>query len=424
MASLAVIVPAGAVAVPPGPELSFEPPVRLGASAGDDWEPAIAAGEGGHLYVMWKHYDVAGDAITACGDPTACDRRILVQTSSDGGATFGGPIALDPGRIGYDSQIATDPLDRSKVYGAFLVGTKSSIGFVSSPDGGTTWSPTIIVEPLAKATDKDILAVRGRDVYIAYNSFQKTYVSSSHDGGRTWSTTQTSLTAQGKLGWALPGGGTVTPNGDVFFAWAGFERNGGAKGPVNLYVTRSTDGGATWRTIVVDRSETGPTCNCDAFAFYSAQMTIAGDETGRLHVLYNFNDKPYGPGRMLFRTSDDRGLTWGPARDVSAAPAGANNVFPAIATAGTSDVRVAWMDNRTGAFKVYLRASSDGGTTWGPEAVLSADLAFPYQSASGFVFPYGDYFEVEITPAGKTVAVWGEGPSFDGPGNIFFAAER
>jgi hypothetical protein len=153
-------------------------------------------------------------------------------------------------------------------------------------------------------------------------------------------------------------------------------------------------------------------------------MTIAADESGRLHVLYSFNDEPHGPGRMLFRTSDDRGLSWGAARDVSAAPAGANNVFPAIATADTSDVRVAWMDDRTGAFKVYLGASSDGGTTWGPEAVLSADLGFPYQSASGFVFPYGDYLEVEITPAGKTVAVWGEGPSFDGPGNIFFAAEH
>ncbi|MDQ3870699.1 MAG: glycoside hydrolase [Chloroflexota bacterium] len=402
--------------------LSFHPPVRLGYAPGDDWEPAIAADRYNHVYVMWKHYDTAAFQAANCGDPTGCDQRILVQRSSDGGQTWSAPRAVDPGRVGYDSQIAVDPVDGRTVYGAFLVGAKSSIGFTKSTDFGSTWTATTITETLSKGVDKPILAVRGPDVYIAWNAYMKIYVSVSHDGGRTWTTTLANK--GGILGWSLPGGGTVAPNGDVYFSWGGYERNGGAKGPVNLYLTKSSDGGRTWTTILVDRSQAGPSCACAGWAYYSAQMVVASDAAGRLHTLDNHSLQPFGPGRLFYRSSSDGGRTWTVRRDLSLAPAGANNVFPAIATYGASGVRAAWMDNRSGAYKVYLRSSSDGGATWSDEAVLSRDLGYPYQSGRGFISPYGDYFELDVTGAGRTVATWGEGPSYDGPGNIFFTREQ
>ena len=412
---------AAAAPGPPAPTLRFASPIRLGAPAGDDWEPALAASSGG-IGVMFKHYDVPGAALAGCGVPTGGDRRILGQRSTDGGTTFGAPVAVDPGRVGYDSQLATDPLDASRVYGSFLVDTKSSIGFIRSLDGGATWSPTRLVDPLTKATDKDVLAVRGDDVYIAYNAFMKIYVSASHDGGATWSTNLVNGTAQGVLGWSLPSSGIVLSDGSVLFAWSGQERNGGAKGPVNLYVTRSSDGGATWQTVMIDRSQAGPSCGCSAYAFYAAQTALAADGGGRIHALYSFSAAPFGPGRLLYRTSDDGGATWAAARDVSAAPTGTNGAFPAIAAAGSS-VRIAWMDDRTNAYRVYLRASDDGGATFGSETVLSADQGYPYQTPAGFAFPYGDYFELGITPEGRTVAAWGEGPGYGGPGNVFFAGQ-
>ncbi len=412
------LVPAASAATPllgaGAPTLDFAPPVRLGAPAGDDWEPAIAASTDG-IDVMFKHYDVPGAGLPACGDPSGCDRRILVQRSADGGVSFGTPLAVDPGRVGYDSQLATDPLDGDHVYGSFLVETKSSIGFIRSLDGGATWSPTRVVDPLTKATDKDVLAVRGNDIYIAYNAFMKIYVSSSHDGGDTWSTSPVNATGQGILGWSLPSSGAVLPDGTVLFAWSGQERNGGAKGPVNLYVTRSIDGGATWQTVMIDRSQAAPPCGCGAYAFYGAQTALAVDGNGRVHALYNLSAAPFGPGRILYRTSVDEGATWSAAQDVSAAPTAANGAFPAIAAAG-SEVRIAWMDDRTGAYRVYLRASDDGGATFGDETALSA-------TADGFAFPYGDYFGLAITPGGRTVAAWGEGPSYGGPGNVFFAGQ-
>ena len=37
---------------------------------------------------------------------------------------------------------------------------------------------------------------------------------------------------------------------------------------------------------------------------------------------------------------------------------------------------------------------------------------------------YGDYGEIDITNTGKTVAVWGEGFSWIGPGNTWFNFEE
>src|SRR4029450_12887185 len=120
----------------------------------------------------------------------------------------------------------------------------SSQFVAKSTDFGATWN-TVLVESLQRGTDKDILAVRGQDVYLAYNAAQRIFVSVSHDGGATW-TLNRMLFDGSKFGWALPGGGAVDSGGRAFFAWEGFTQNGGAKGPVNVLVSRSTHGGATW----------------------------------------------------------------------------------------------------------------------------------------------------------------------------------
>jgi len=43
-----------------------------------------------------------------------------------------------------------------------------------------------------------------------------------------------------------------------------------------------------------------------------------------------------------------------------------------------------------------------------------------YKTAAGYLEPYGDYGEIAITSAGKTIAIWGEGSSYAGPGGVWF----
>ena len=42
----------------------------------------------------------------------------------------------------------------------------------------------------------------------------------------------------------------------------------------------------------------------------------------------------------------------------------------------------------------------------------------------GFAEIYGDYGEIDVTSAGKTIATWGEGFSYTGPGGTWFNVQR
>ena len=71
---------------------------------------------------------------------------------------------------------------------------------------------------------------------------------------------------------------------------------------------------------------------------------------------------------------------------------------------------------------MYYRASTDGGSSWSAEQVISdSATGASYKTAAGFASPYGYYDGIAITNAGKSVAAFGEGASFkNGPGNIWF----
>ena len=65
-------------------------------------------------------------------------------------------------------------------------------------------------------------------------------------------------------------------------------------------------------------------------------------------------------------------------------------------------------------------ARPDGGVTWtAPVKISDVTSGASYKTANGFLEPYGDYGETAITSAGKTVATWGEGNSYTGPGGVW-----
>lgn len=415
---------------------SFSSPVRLGFPNGDDWEPAIAADAFGHVYVITTHYVGFGGSSTGDPDPTCptcASPHMILQVSSDGGATFSAPRALTPDATTRqdDPQVAVDPVDGRTVYAAFMQDNKSSELVARSDDFGVTWTP-VLTENLKRGTDKDSLAVRGDDVYLLYHTQQKIFVSVSHDRGETWSLQNPLGTTNSEFGVSLASGGAVAPDGTVYFALNGVNRPGQAKGSINLYVIKSTDGGLTWTASLVDVSQAPANCDCGAWDWWGAQMALAVDAANVVDVLWNANETKYGPHRVFFARSIDAAASWSSPVDVSLAPAGTNNVFPAITARGGGDVRVAWMDDRSGfdpggnsadaRWNTYYRSSGDGGASWSDEAQLSGYVpGYAYKFPDGYLQPYGDYFEIDVNSSGQTVAVWGEGNSYFGPGNVWFA---
>lgn len=407
---------------PAGPS-GFSPQTRLGFNVDNEWEPAIAADRFGHVYMLYAQY-TGVPGCPSCSNPTQ-----VLQTSSDHGSTWGSPFVIYPSGASsggqWDSQVVVDPVDGETVYVSFMQNNKSDIVVGKSTDFGATWS-FVVADATNSGTDKPILAVRGQDVYVVYNHSQTIWSASSHDGGQTF--TEVKVNQNGKLGWSLAGGGTVTPNGNVHFAWAGYESNGGAKGKVNLFVSSSTNGGASWTTKTIDISSAPPDCAdflC-GWAYLGAQLVMTSDSAGNIYLLWNSGSAPRGPERIYFAKSTNGGNTYTTKQDVSLAPQGTHHAFPAIAAAGNGDVRIAWMDARAAnggmdKWNVYYRASTNGGSTWSAEVDLSTPVSgFSYIFADGFRFPFGDYYEMDVDEDGTNHVVFGEAFNYDSPGSIWY----
>jgi hypothetical protein len=414
------VQPASVPAAAPG---GFTSQTRLGFHVDNEWEPAIAADRFGHVYMLYAQYTGVPGCET-CANPTQ-----VLQISNDRGATWGSPFVIYPDGADtggqWDSQIVVDPVDGRTVYASFMQNNKSDIIVAKSTDFGVTWSP-VIADATNSGTDKPILAVRGQDVYVVYNHSQTIWGAYSHDGGQTF--TEVKINQNGKLGWSLAGGGTVTPDGSAHFAWAGYESNGGAKGKVNLFVSRSTDGGATWSTKLIDVSTSPPDCSALScgWAYLGAQLVMTSDSGGNLYLLWNAGSTARGPERIYFAKSVDGGNTYSPRKDVSSARAGTHHAFPAIAAAGNGDVRISWMDARAAnggidKWNVYYRRSTNGGNTWSNEVDLSTYVSgYSYIFTDGFRFPFGDYYEIDVDEQGTNHVVFGEALNYDSPGSIWY----
>ena len=408
----------------------FTPQTRMGFNLDDEWEPAIASDRFGHVYVLYPQYFLAGGGIPGCA--SCSSPTMILQTSSDHGSTWSSPSVIymaGANQYQVDAQVAVDPVDGKTVYVSWLQNNKSDILVGKSTDYGATWS-FITADHTNAGTDKPILAVRGQDVYVSYDHSQTAYVAYSHNGGASF--TEVKINQNAKLGWSLGGGGTVTPNGYVYFSWDGYLQNGGAKGDVNLYVSKSTDGGVTWTTKLIDVSSAPPDCsafNC-GWAFLGAAMTMTSDANSNLYTLWNAGSVAGGPERIYFSKSTDGGNTWSARQDVSTAPTGTHHAFPAIAATGNGDVRIAWMDARAAnggmdRWNVYYRRSTNGGSTWSTETDISTYISgSSYIFQEGYRFPFGDYFEMDVDEQGTAHAIWGEGYDYDSPGSIWYAKSQ
>jgi len=401
----------------------FQPQTRVGFTVGDQWEPSIAADRYGHVYILIPQYTNATQ-LTIPGCPTCPSPTMFLVVSNDNGSTWSAPrIIAPPGSGQIDVQIKVDPMDGKTIYASWLQNNKSVIDVAKSIDFGQTWN-TVMANQTKAGTDKDILVVHGQDIYVGYNHAQTVWVSSSHDGGQTFTSAKVNQNAQ--FGWSLTGGAAIDNAGNVYYAWEGYTQNGGAKGPVNIYVSKSSDRGATWNATLVDVSGAPPNCSAYScgWAFLGPGTAMTSDAAGKLYLLWNAGKVDFGPERIYFSSAPD-GVNWAPKLDVSSAPTGVDHAFPAVVAGGAGDVRIAWMDQRNNPhWNVYYRTSGDGGTTWSKESTLSTYIpGYSYVFSDGFRFPFGDYFDLTIDYLDNTQACWGEGYNWLTPGSVWYTRQ-
>jgi len=403
----------------------FTPQDRLGYTSGDQWEPAMATDAHGHIYILFPQYG-AVDQCPACTTPT-----MVLLTSSDNGASWDPPQPLLTSSIGqFDAQIKVDPIDRQTLYASWMQG-RHDIIVARSQDFGRSWYFAVAEHSAEVIIDKPVLAVRGPNVYVSFNHDQTLSVAASHDYAQNFSSTV--LNPGAGPGWSLAAGATVDPVGNVYFSWTAYARTDLLARPVEVFVSRSADGGQNWSTTPIDVSSAAPDCPaqvCSA-GFLASQMALASDDAGVIYAVWNSGSVIGGPQRIYFSSSTNAGENWSTKVDVSNALVGVEHCFPAI-TAGTAgDVRIAWMDTREvdpqghPLWNTFYRASTNGGATWSTESQLSGPVrGYDYILPNGFLFPFGNLFSIAIDNLGVTHVVWGEGLNYRSPGSIWYTRGR
>jgi hypothetical protein len=396
---------------------------RIVNETGDDWEPATAADPNApFVYILHNRYGGEPACRNDCPDPA-----MILHVSKDGGQTWRPERYLCTCR-GVKGQF--DPIievvpETGDVYAVWM--NDYLIHFSSSTDHGKTWSEPVPIHPDVNWGDKPNMAVSadGRDVYVLFNgpTGGDVYASVSHDAGVTWDVAR--ITNGDR--YYFDYGGVVLPGGRVIFSHISFSYTGAdhaAEGTVQIHVFASDDAGATWSEDVVDELELGAECTsrgCYA-DFYDSGPVLAADEGGDLVIVYNGAAEPLGPQTVYSRSSIDGGLTWSDRVEIS--KPGVNAAFPAAVGVGDDEVRLWFMDQRTGRWNVRYTVSTDLGATWSPTVRLSdARSGTAYKDRDGFIEVYGDYGEIAVTSAGATIATWAEGSSYHGPGSVWFNRE-
>ena len=399
----------------------------------DDWEPAIAAdpdrrrGSTSSTTRYGAHQAVPGQL------PHAVDRaRRSARTAARRGAAAK-PLCACKGSGQFDPIIEVVP-GNGRVYALYMNGF--NIMFTKSTDHGATWSAPVKTYGNVSWNDKPVIAMsdNGQHVYVSFNgpTGGDPWVAQSHDAGATW--TQTKLVDSNRYYFAFDA--DVAPNGTVYFAESS-SSTAAAATRARRRAARSTSTSSSRRTTarpgptsVVGAAQPGVACVAAGCPpdFYLGHRRCPSTARGNVVFLYDGATTVGGrqtiwsrPGR---RTAGRRG-----ARRSTLSAAGEN--------AATPDGRVARQRRRPGvllsrrsgggnvdAWNVWYRSSTDGGATWSaPSSISDATSGAAYKTPAGFAEVYGDYGEIAITNAGKTIAVWGEGASYTGPGGVWINRE-
>jgi len=399
----------------------------------DDWEPAVAADpKDPYVYLTTTRYGMGKTCAKHCPSPF-----IALTISNDGGVTWGRQVPLCVCRgsgAQYDPTI--DVASKSGFVYAVILNADRAGGFSSvflkSTDHGKTWTDPVRIYGKVSWTDKPEVTTSpsGKHVYASWNGPQggDLYVAASHDYGKTWSNEK--LTGSKRYYFAYDG--TVLPGGTVIFSESSLIYSGvGHEGESRIWhhAIISRDQGSSWDNIVVDKVLIGEPCiaaGCGS-DYYTGQTSVTSDSSGHVVFAYEGPKVYQGPQRIYVRTSDDEGRTWARRRALSVD--GENATGPRLTSGGDGNARVWYMQTANGdnpnAWNVWYRRSGDGGRTWSSPVKLSdATSGARYKSEDGFREIYGDYGEIDVTSEGNTIAAWGEGFSYVGPGGTWFAIQE
>jgi hypothetical protein len=310
--------------------------VNLSSNSGSSEGPRLVV-QGAYLYVIWLQYNAAGDL-----------SDVYYRRSTDNGATWGARTNISTSGTVYDFVLA---VSGNYVYIAFISDDK--MYFKRSSNNGASFSARVSLEDDRGVSTNANLAItaRGTHVYVAWEHDELAPVirHSSNNGG-AWGPI---VDLPGSYQYGIFDMNLATTGSYVYAVWV---EGHGCGGENEILFTRSTNNGATWSS---DTSIAGY-CTDSGYLVSFHALAVSGS---RIFVFLEDEEGDYGGRDIFVKRSTDNGKTW-KAR-VNLSNNAGDSRWNHVALEG-SNVYVIWTQLNVAETlsDVYLRRSTDGGSTW------------------------------------------------------------
>ncbi len=413
-------------------------PVALNTNAAtdsqDDRNPQVRTDGTGNWVAVWMSDENLGGTI-------GTDPDILVARSTDNGATWTAPAALNTNAAtdsGWDwyPQVATDDAGnwvviwRSYENVGGTIGTDADILVARSTDNGATWTAPAPLNTNA-ATDSGYdgwpeVTTDGAGNWVAVwmsdenlggtiGTDRDILVARSTDNGATWTApAPLNTNAPTDSGWDDMPEVTTDGGGNWVAVWYSTENLGGTIGTdSDILVARSTDNGATWTAPAALNTNAATDSGND-----HAKPQVTTDGAGNWVAVWGSQDSLGGTigtdMDILVSRSTDNGATWTypAALNTNAATDSASEGWPAVTADGAGNWVAAWgSDDSLGGtigtdWDILVASSTENGTTWTAPAALNTNAA---TDSGGDDTP-----RVATDGGGNWVTVWHSGENLGG----------
>ena len=243
----------------------------------------------------------------------------------------------------YSPAIAGDGANVYVVWENGSVSDNDEIYFRRSADNGTTWQSAKRLTNNTGYSEVPAIAVSGANVFVVWEDDtpgnNEIYFSRSTDNGATWRAEQNLTGNTGSSDEPA-----IAANGEkVYVAW-----HDDLPGNEEVYFRRSIDGGATWK--IAKRLSNN-----------SGSSSYVGIAVQAANIYVVWRDETPGNREIYFRKSADGGVNWENAKRLT--NTAAESYYPVVAAEGTN-VYVAWYEVLSNDREIYFSKSTDNGATW------------------------------------------------------------
>lgn len=334
--------------------MTFGSPINISNSAGNSVRSQISI-SGNIIYIVWDERP-----------PSTSQDHVFISRSLDDGSTFSTPIKLDNANAAVFPRVSSSGSNVFVVWtGSPPLGSPSGLGsevsIAISTDYGVTFGAPIDLSNAPDSSTRPQIVANGNNIHVAWADYSPgdadIFIRTSTDSGSTFGPAVNISNNSGGSGWlpvTLPV--LIASGNNIYVTWTD-----DTPGNSDTFFAKSTDNGNTFSTPINVSNDFGD-------VFYP-KMTINGN-----NILISWHGFISGTTRnaVFYSLSTDLGDTFGAPINISQNAFG--SALDSYMVSSGDDVYIAWDASATATQGINIVQSTDKGITFGPAQNISSGI--------------------------------------------------